>query len=223
MQKSFIQHLFTVSILSCCLLFGGCSQNSAGDDTSSATTASTSPSETVTALPADVSPDSDTSAIESTSEDTRALTLSVVNMCGIEVGMVAVIDPVTGEQVNLDSLSDQESISMEADWPSSVNEFQWALYNTDGELCVEGTTDISSAQTTVTLLLTGDGDLEKSRALRVIFFPRSKKRHPPGKSQWMSFLLSFILRYLLHFLPEPSASSHCASCTFHIRLHRGSE
>jgi hypothetical protein len=165
MQKSFIRHIFTVSILSCCLLFGGCSQNSAGDDTSSATTASTSPSETVAALPADVSPDSESSAIESTSEDTRALTLSVVNMCGIEVGMVAVIDPVTGEQVNLDSLSDQESISMEADWPSSVNEFQWALYNTDGELCVEGTTDISSAQATVTLLLTGDGDLEKVEEL----------------------------------------------------------
>lgn len=165
MQKSFIRHIFTVSILSCCLLFGGCSQNSDGEDTSSATTASTSPSETVAALPADVSPDSESSAIESTSEDTRALTLSVVNMCGIEVGMVAVIDPVTGEQVNLDSLSDQESISMEADWPSSVNEFQWALYNTDGELCVEGTTDISSAQATVTLLLTGDGDLEKVKEL----------------------------------------------------------
>ena len=154
MQKSFIRHIFTVSILSCCLLFGGCSQNSDGEDT-----------ETVAALPADVSPDSDSSAIESTSEDTRALTLSVVNMCGIEIGMVAVIDPVTGEQVNLDSLSDQESISMEADWPSSVNEFQWALYNTDGELCVEGTTDISSAQATVTLLLTGDGDLEKVEEL----------------------------------------------------------
>ena len=154
MQKSFIRHIFTVSILSCCLFFGGCSQNSDGEDT-----------ETVAALPADVSPDSDSSAIESTSEDTRALTLSVVNMCGIEIGMVAVIDPVTGEQVNLDSLSDQESISMEADWPSSVNEFQWALYNTDGELCVEGTTDISSAQATVTLLLTGDGDLEKVEEL----------------------------------------------------------
>lgn len=117
MKKSFIRHIFAVSILSCCLLFGGCSQNSDGEETSSATTASTSPSETVAALPADVSPDSESSAIESTSEDTRALTLSVVNMCGIEVGMVAVIDPVTGEQVNLDSLSDQESISMEADWP----------------------------------------------------------------------------------------------------------
>ena len=165
MKKSFIRHIFAVSILSCCLLFGGCSQNSDGEETSSATTASTSPSETVAALPADVSPDSESSAIESTSEDTRALTLSVVNMCGIEVGMVAVIDPVTGEQVNLDSLSDQESISMEADWPSSVNEFQWALYNTDGELCVEGTTDISSAQATVTLLLTGDGNLEKVEEL----------------------------------------------------------
>ena len=165
MQKSFIQHLFTVSILSWCLLFGGCSQNSDREDTSSATTASTSPSESVAAQPADVSPDSDSSAIESTSEDTSALTLSVVNMCGIEIGMVAVIDPVTGEQVNMDSLSDQESISMEADWPSSVNEFQWALYNTDGELCVEGTTDISSAQATVTLLLTGDGNLEKVEEL----------------------------------------------------------
>lgn len=154
MKKSFIRHIFTVSILSCCLLFGGCSQNSDGEDT-----------ETVAALPADVSPDPDTSALESTSEDTRALTLSVVNMCGIEIGMVAVIDPVTGEQVNLNSLSDQESISMEADWPSSVNEFQWALYNTDGELCVEGTTDISSAQASVTLLLTGDGDLEKVEEL----------------------------------------------------------
>ena len=120
MKKSFIRHIFAVSILSCCLLFGGCSQNSDGEETSSATTASTSPSETVAALPADVSPDSESSAIESTSEDTRALTLSVVNMCGIEVGMVAVIDPVTGEQVNLDSLSDQESISMEADWTSSL-------------------------------------------------------------------------------------------------------
>ena len=224
MKKSFIRHIFAVSILSCCLLFGGCSQNSDGEDTSSATTASTSPSETVAALPADVSPDSESSAIESTSEDTRALTLSVVNMCGIEVGMVAVIDPVTGEQVNLDSLSDQESISMEADWPSSVNEFQWALYNTDGELCVEGTTDISSAQTTVTLLLTGDGDLEKVEehyeeySIKVLKNDIHRE-NPDG----CRFLLSFILRYLLHFLPEPSASSHCASCTFHIRLHRGSE
>lgn len=162
MQKSFLRRIFTVSILSCCLLFGGCGQSPVGED---ASVASTSPSETVAALPADPSPAPDAAATESTTEDTRTLTLSVVNMCGIEIGMVAVIDPVTGEQVNLDSLSDQETISMEADWPSSVSEFQWALYNTDGELCVEGTTDISSAETSATLLLTGDGDLEKVEEL----------------------------------------------------------
>lgn len=165
MQKSFLRRIFTVSILSCCLLLGGCGQSPAGENASSATVASTSPTETVAALPADPSQDPGTAATESTAEDTRTLTLSVVNMCGIEIGMVAVIDPVTREQVNLDSLSDQESISMEADWPSSVSEFQWALYNTDGELCVEGTTDISSAETSATLLLTGDGDLEKVEEL----------------------------------------------------------
>lgn len=157
--KKQIHRIVAVSMVTCCLLFGGCGRDAAVSDP--AMTSSAETAEITTTLPADASPDSGTSATESTAEDTRALTLSVVNMWGIEIGMVAVIDPVTGEQVNLDSLSDQESISMEADWPSSVSEFQWALYNTDGELCIEGTTDISSAETSATLLLTGDGDLEK--------------------------------------------------------------
>ena len=165
MQKKQIRRTVAVSMVTCCLLFGGCGRDAAVSDATTTSASTVEATEITATSPADVSPDSGTSATESTAEDTRALTLSVVNMCGIEIGMVAVIDPVTGEQVNLDSLSDQESISMEADWPSSVNEFQWALYNTDGELCVEGTTDISGAQTAVTLLLTGDGDLEKVEEL----------------------------------------------------------
>lgn len=160
MQKTFIFRIFSISIIIGCLLLGGCGQETARDTASESSAAGT---ETIAVLPDDVSPDPGNTA--SASEDTRSLTLSVVNMCGIEIGMVAVIDPVTGEQVNLDSLSDQESISLEADWPSSVTEFQWALYNTDGELCIEGTTDISAANTSATLLLTGDGDLEKVEEL----------------------------------------------------------
>lgn len=158
MQKKLIHRIFTAGILSCCLLFGGCGQNS---------TPSEAESEITTVSPADAVPDlQDTQApSESTVGDTRALTLSVSNMCGIEIGMVAVIDPVTGEQINLDSLSNGETLSMEADWPSSVDEFQWALYNTDGELCIEGKTDISGAATSATLLLTGDGALEKVEEL----------------------------------------------------------
>ncbi len=162
MQKNLIRRIFTVSILSCCLLFGSC-----GQSPDAASDLSTTSSETIVTSAVDNTSDSSgaLSPTSSSAENTRTLTLSVVNMCGIEIGMVAVIDPVTGEQVNLDSLSDQESISMEADWPSSVTEFQWALYNTDGELCIEGKTDISSARISATLLLTGDGDLEKVEEL----------------------------------------------------------
>lgn len=165
MQKTLIHRIFTTGIVTCCLMLGGCGQTPSPSD--AATVPSSTLSETATPAPADIVQDSQdaTAASESAPEDTRALTLSVVNMCGIEIGMVAVIDPVTGEQVNLDSLSDSESISMEADWPASVNEFQWALYNTDGELCIEGETDISTAKTSATLLLTGDGDLEKVEEL----------------------------------------------------------
>ena len=165
MQKKQIHRIVAVSMVTCCLLFGGCGRDAAVSDTATTSASSATTAEMTTPSPAGISPDSGASATESTTEDTRVLTLSVVNMCGIEIGMVAVIDPVTGEQVNLDSLSDQESISMEADWPSSVTEFQWALYNTDGELCIEGKTDISSARTSATLLLTGDGDLEKVEEL----------------------------------------------------------
>ena len=45
-------------------------------------------------------------------------------------------------------------------WPVEITDFQWALYNQNGELCVEATTDISQAESGVTLLLTGDGNLD---------------------------------------------------------------
>ncbi|MDY5775958.1 MAG: hypothetical protein SPK14_09050 [Lachnospiraceae bacterium] len=81
-------------------------------------------------------------------------------MSGVDVGMFSVIDPVTGEQANLSSLANKESISIEANWPNSVNKFQWALYNMDGELCIEGSTDIHTAKTSATLVFTGDGAVE---------------------------------------------------------------
>lgn len=153
MQKTYIRHIIAISIVSGCLLFGGCKNTSAPTDNTSSSAASQAATPTPEA--------SETNSSETSEAETRTLTLSVVNMCGIEIGMVAVIDPVTGEQVNLDSLSNEESISMEANWPLSVNEFQWALYNSEGELCIEGKTDISTAETAAVLVLTGDGNVEK--------------------------------------------------------------
>lgn len=177
MQKKIVFPILAISMLSCCLLLGGCGQSSAAPSAEivqtqeteiASTEASTAPETVETTEPVSVSETSEvpgSNEVSGAESDTRELTLSVVNMCGVDIGMVAVIDPVTGEQVNLDSLADEESLSMEADWPSSVKEFQWALYNTDGELCIEGKTDISTAKTSATLLLTGDGDLEKVEEL----------------------------------------------------------
>ena len=177
MQKKIVFPILAISILSCCLLFGGCGQSPAAPSAEiiqtqeSETTSPEAPAASEiaeTTEPVSVPETSEileSSEVPETDTDIRKLTLSVVNMCGVDIGMVAVIDPVTGEQVNLDSLADEESLSMEADWPSTVKEFQWALYNTDGELCIEGKTDISTAKTSATLLLTGDGDLEKVEEL----------------------------------------------------------
>ena len=168
MQKKIVFPILAISILSCCLLLGGCGQSPAVPSDEIVQTQETeAASQEVPTTPeiAEATESSDVPEISETETDIRKLTLSVVNMCGVDIGMVAVIDPVTGEQVNLDSLADEESLSMEADWPSSVKEFQWALYNTDGELCIEGKTDISTAKISATLLLTGDGDLEKVEEL----------------------------------------------------------
>ena len=161
-KKSAYQALF-IGLLSCCFLLSGCNNNTTTTSSTSSETSSEQPSSDTEVEEESTAPSQ--SVTEAPIEEKKSLTISVVNMCGIEVGMVAVIDPATGEQVNLDSLSTGESISMEANWPSDVNEFQWALYNTDGELCIEGKTDISKVTTSATLVLTGDGNLENVEEL----------------------------------------------------------
>ena len=172
MKKTKPYRFLYISLLSCCLFLTACNQDgnvpnesTVSESQVSQTTedSTTNPSATTEEVEETTSPSQTPS--DASTEETKALTISVVNMCGIEVGMVSVIDPATGEQVNLDSLSTGESISMEANWPSDVKEFQWALYNTNGELCIEGKTDISNATTSATLVLTGDGNLENVEEL----------------------------------------------------------
>ena len=111
-------------------------------------------------------------ATEQTSEDSRQTTeeseyaerksiiITATNECGIDIGMFSVIDPISGEQYNISAIADGQSVSMPVEWPVEITDFQWALYNQNGELCVEATTDISQAESGVTLLLTGDGNLD---------------------------------------------------------------
>ena len=167
MKRICIKHLMLAVTLSGCLLLGGCKSNSTATESPSLSSESSSQavsvSETATTESPEteaVSEETETASTETTETDTKSLTLNIVNMSGVDIGMFSVIDPVTGEQANLSSLANEESISIEANWPTSVNEFQWALYNMDGGLCIEGKTNISTAETSATLVLTGDGNVE---------------------------------------------------------------
>ena len=103
-------------------------------------------------------------AVESTESseyaERKSIIITASNECGIDIGMFSVIDPISGEQYNISAIADGQSVSMPVEWPVEITDFQWALYNQNGELCVEATTDISQAESGVTLLLSGDGNLD---------------------------------------------------------------
>ena len=103
-------------------------------------------------------------AVESTESseyaERKSIIITATNECGIDIGMFSVIDPISGEQYNISAIADGQSVSMPVEWPVEITDFQWALYNQNGELCVEATTDVSKAESGVTLLLTGDGNLD---------------------------------------------------------------
>ena len=88
-------------------------------------------------------------------EDTRLLYLTAINLTGIDIGMFSVIDPATGEQANIGGLKSNERYTFECNWPKDTKEFKWALYNMDGELCIEATTDISKAEQAAFLIMLG--------------------------------------------------------------------
>ena len=116
-------------------------------------------------------PDSETNiATESeyrseTVAETKSITITVFNLSNVQIGMFSVIDPATGEQMNLDSLEPGSSVSLECNWPSTVEQFQWALYNMNGELCIDASTDITEASESVSLVLLGEDTVEDVKVL----------------------------------------------------------
>lgn len=91
---------------------------------------------------------------------TKSIIVSVLNFSNIDIGMFAVIDPVTLEQVNVDSLESGTTISIECNWPIDTKEFHWAMYNTKGELCMDATTNIEDATQSVTLAVSGENTID---------------------------------------------------------------
>ena len=158
-------------ILIICMLLGimlltSCGKTDHQDQASVATEQTSEDSRQTTEEPAETvgTAQAAVEAVESTESseyaERKSIIITATNECGIDIGMFSVIDPISGEQYNISAIADGQSVSMPVEWPVEITDFQWALYNQNGELCVEATTDISQAESGVTLLLTGDGNLD---------------------------------------------------------------
>ena len=155
-----------------CMLLGimlltSCGKTDHQDQASVATEQTSGDSRQTTEEPAETvggSEESTEAAVDSTESseyaERKSIIITATNECGIDIGMFSVIDPISGEQYNISAIADGQSVSMPVEWPVEITDFQWALYNQNGELCVEATTDISQVESGVTLLLTGDGNLD---------------------------------------------------------------
>lgn len=151
-----------MSAAMCMALLLGCGKNEASEEATE---------EVVTEV-ADTQGESDTKDEQTQAEAeptpevepqvaTRAIHITFTNQCGVDIGMLAVIEPTTGEQASVDPIPAGESVSLDADWPEDESEFHWALYNDDGELYMEGVTDLSVATSKATITFLGEGDVSQ--------------------------------------------------------------
>ncbi len=92
--------------------------------------------------------------------NTLEISVIVVNLCGVDIGMVAIIDPYTGEQVNLGPLPVDQVMNVSEYWPMDKTDFDIAIYNMAGDLVAESEIDVTGIQESLTITFSGDGDLE---------------------------------------------------------------
>lgn len=97
-------------------------------------------------------------------EGTKKLTITAVNLSDVDAGMFSIFNPILSKQVNLGAIASNESMTIELDWPEDEAELKWALYNQKGELCIEATTDITQANDSVTLVMSGSGTIDNIEA-----------------------------------------------------------
>lgn len=95
----------------------------------------------------------------SDSENSIPVIINFINISGIKIGMLSIIDPGAHEQLNIAALENDSSMNVEINWPKEEDAISWALYNEKGELCIEGTSDLTGMSEGATIVFGGDGNV----------------------------------------------------------------
>ena len=126
---------------------------SAGSETSTGTSISTSDSTSTETSASDT-----TSALEEPA--VIAVKFYITNLCGVDIGMISTLDPVTKEQVDLGELPADKIMMLNFDWPKEVTTFDMAVYNVAGDLVSVSNIDITGVKESVMITLSGDHNLD---------------------------------------------------------------
>lgn len=88
--------------------------------------------------------------------------LVVLNQCNADIGMVCMLDPVSAEQTEIGPLVDGTALIMNFEgWPERNTTLDLAFYNNSGNLVSTTEVDITGVESTVTVSLSGNGNIEK--------------------------------------------------------------
>lgn len=100
-------------------------------------------------------------------DELNGLNLKVyyINSLSVDIGMIGIIDPETKQQINVDALPAGQLISTEVNISTENKEIKWAIYNKNGELYSESTTDVSDANESVWFIIRGDKAVDGVDAL----------------------------------------------------------
>ena len=98
--------------------------------------------------------------IDETKADSLKVEFIFTNSTKEDIGMISILDPVSSKQINLGELPDSKIMKVSLDWPKDKKDFDMAVYNRNGDLVSETKVDISGVTEQVTLLLSGDHNIE---------------------------------------------------------------
>ena len=151
--------LLTVLLLGC---LAGCNDEPHYEeiinDSPASVSVSVSSTQPVVSEPVSVDDPASVSSYEEI--ETIPIKFDIVNSCGGNIGMVSILDPVTGEQLDIGALEAGLMVSIGMDWPVGQNEFDIAFYNVLGEFVCSSEVNIEGVESSVTIMIEGEGNIE---------------------------------------------------------------
>ncbi len=132
----------------------GTSFETSGETSASTSETSVSASETETSV-------SDSTSASTEEPEVITIRFYITNLCGVDIGMVSTLNPISAEQMDLGDLPADKIMTLDFEWPKAITTFHMAIYNMAGDLVSVSEIDITGVKESVVITLSGDKNLDR--------------------------------------------------------------